>query len=56
MKNLTNKMIEELMYSNEYAEFLMNDCKGEIVICNGDTLTEAMESGFMFEEFLATLK
>lgn len=45
--------IEELMFSDEYAEFIMEHSKGDRVICNGDTLLAAQEDGYMFEEFLA---
>jgi hypothetical protein len=38
---------------NKYAEFLMNHA--DVVIPDGDTLTELMESGYMLEEFLENL-
>lgn len=46
--------IEMMMESVEYAEFLMANC--DRPICNGDMLTELMEEGYMFEEFLNTAK
>ena len=45
----------ELQYSSAYAEYIMENSKGDRVICNGDTLTEAMEDGYLFEEFLNSL-
>lgn len=36
---------------NEYAEYIMDNHHGERVICNGDTLIEAMESFFLLDEF-----
>ena len=30
----------------------MVNCGGERVICNGDTLIEAMEDGYLFDEFV----
>ena len=45
----------ELQYSDAYAEYIMENSKGDRVICNGDTLTEAMEDGYLFEEFLNSL-
>ena len=43
---------DDLMYSEEYAEFIMENGKGDRVICNGNLLLEAMESGYLFEDFL----
>lgn len=45
---------EDLMYSQEYAEFIMEHSKGDRVIFNGDSLLEAMEAGYLFDEFLET--
>lgn len=45
-------MDDDLQYSTEYAEFIMENCGGDRIICNGDTLTIAMEDGYLFEEFL----
>ena len=42
----------ELQYSDAYAEYIMENSKGDRVICNGDMLTVAMEEGDLFEEFL----
>lgn len=39
-------------YSSEYAEYIMDNCGGERVIFNGDTLIEAMEDGYLFDEFV----
>lgn len=44
--------LDDLKYSDEYAQYIMNNCSGERVICNGDTLLEAMEQGYLFDEFL----
>ena len=43
-------------YSAEYAEFIINNSFGNRVICNGDSLLEAMEQGYMYQEFLETIK
>lgn len=56
MRNLFNQdYIDALQYSPEYAEYIMahGDMKDR-PICNGDTLTGAMEDGYLFEEFLAS--
>ena len=47
--------IDDLQYSDEYAQFIMNNCYGERTICNGDTLLAAMEDGYLFEEFLESI-
>lgn len=47
--------IDELMYSDEYADFIMSNGDGTRLICNGDMLIEAMESGYLFEEFLDSI-
>ncbi len=44
--------IDELSHSDEYAEYIMDNCHGERIICNGDTLIEAMEDGYLWESFL----
>lgn len=42
--------------SNEYADFIMENSKGERIICNGNALLEAMEAGYLFDEFIASQK
>ena len=49
---MTSDQLDDLQYSEEYAEYIMNNCHGERVICNGDTLTQAMEDGYLWEAFL----
>lgn len=34
-----------------YMEYIMENCHGERVICNGDMLIEAAEEGFLYEAF-----
>ena len=51
---MTEAQLDDLQYSEEYAEFIMNNCHGERVICNGDTLTVAMEDGYLWDAFLAS--
>ena len=46
---------EDLQYSAEYADFIMSNGSGDRVICNGDTLLEAQEDGYLFDEFLSSL-
>jgi hypothetical protein len=46
------RMFDNFQLDSEYAEYIMNNSNGERVICNGDTLTIAMEDGYLSEEFL----
>ena len=39
-------------YDAQYAEFIMEHSKGDRVVCNGDSLLEAMEAGYMIDEFI----
>lgn len=36
---------------DDYAEYIMENCHGERIICNGDTLIEAMEQGYLYQDF-----
>jgi hypothetical protein len=38
-------------YYEEYSEFIMNNCHGDRIICNGHTLIEAIEDNYLYEEF-----
>lgn len=49
------KMIDDLAYSDEYMNFIMNNCHGDRVICNGDLLLQAAEDLYLFNEFLASI-
>ncbi len=49
---LSADKIDELQNSNEYAEYIMDHCGGDRIICNGDTLLQAQEDGYLFAEFL----
>jgi hypothetical protein len=55
MIEATLSQMEDMQYSDAYAQYIMDNCAGERVICNGDTLLEAMEDGHLFEEFAASL-
>jgi hypothetical protein len=43
---------DDLQYSERYAEYIMENSKGDRIICNGDMLTEAMEDMYMWDDFL----
>jgi hypothetical protein len=38
-------------YYEEYSEFIMNNCHGDRIICNGHTLIGAIEDNYLYEEF-----
>lgn len=48
----TDSDLDDLMYSDEYSSYIMERASGDRLICNSDTLTQAMEDGYMFEEFI----
>ena len=51
----SSALLDRLSTSSEYGEYIMNNCHGERVIGNGDALIEAMESQYLWEEFLASI-
>lgn len=52
---LNDTELDDLQFSDEYAEYIMNNGSADRLICNGDTLLEAQEDGYLFVEFLETL-
>ena len=54
MNNTRETELNNLAYSDEYANFIMDNASDR-VICNGDTLLGAMEDGYLFEEFLTSI-
>ena len=55
LRQVSAERLEDLAYSDEYAEYVMqNGDPEEVVVCNGDGLLEAMETGYLFKEFLAS--
>ena len=44
--------LDDLMYSDEYSSYIMEHAGGDRLICNGDTLTQAMEDGYLWDEFI----
>jgi S-adenosylmethionine:tRNA-ribosyltransferase-isomerase (queuine synthetase) len=42
---------DNLELEDEYAEYIMDNCHGDRIICNGDTLIRAMEDGYLFDAF-----
>jgi len=55
LMNSKETEIARLAVSDEYADFIIEQSKGDRPICNGDMLIEAMEDGYLFDEFLASI-
>jgi hypothetical protein len=36
---------------DKHMMYIIENCHGQRVICNGDTLIEALEDGFLYEDF-----
>ena len=36
-----------------YAEYIMNNCAGDRIICNGDDLVGAMEDVYLWDDFVS---
>lgn len=51
----SDKLLEKLAISQEYAEYIINNCGGSRMIGNGDTLVEAMEDYYLWEDFLESI-
>jgi hypothetical protein len=49
------RMFDDGELNDSYAEFIMDNCGGDRVICNGDTLLSAMEDGYLSYEFLESI-
>lgn len=42
-------------FERNYAGFIMNNASGDVLICNGDMLIQAMEDGYLYTEFLESM-
>ena len=38
-------------YDGDYAEYIIQHSAGDRVICNGDTLIQAIKDGYLYEQF-----
>jgi hypothetical protein len=52
LRQVSSERLDELMFSSDYAEYIMDNCHGDRVICNGDTLLTAQEDMYLWEDFL----
>lgn len=56
-KYFTDVDLDILATSDAYANYIVMHCDGDHrLICNGDTLTVAMEDGYLFEDFIASIE
>ena len=55
MTSLSESDLDDLQFSPEYAEYIMDNAGSDRIVCNGDSLLQLQEDGYLFEEFLATL-
>jgi hypothetical protein len=55
LRNITEDQAETLWEGDGYAEYIRKNADDSRVICNGDTLLEAMEDEYLFDEYLASL-
>jgi hypothetical protein len=46
-----NKYDSDYALQDLHMEYIMENCHGDRVICNGDTLIIAQEEGYLYEEF-----
>lgn len=46
------KDMESYEAQEQYAEYIMKHSAGDRLICNGDMLVNAMEDGYLLDEFL----
>jgi hypothetical protein len=54
-RQVSSERLDELKYDGEYAQYLMDNADpSDVVICNGDSLLEVMESEYLWNEFLAS--
>lgn len=55
LKIADDAMLDELWHSQEYADYIIANCGGERIVCNGDTLIDAQEDNYMFDSFLESI-
>ena len=55
LTQITDAQFADLCYSDDYADYIMENCFGERSIGNGDALLVAMEELYLFKDFIETL-
>jgi len=54
LQTITDLQADQQWESHGYAEYIMAHSAGERVICNGDTLLDAMQDYYLFDDYLAS--
>lgn len=52
---ITNAGADRLWEGDGYVDYIMANSAGERAICNGDTLLDAMEDNYLFDDYLNSL-
>jgi len=55
LKKITPAEADALWEGEGYAEYIMEHSAGDRIICNGDTLLDAMEDNYLWEDYLDSL-
>ena len=55
LRQVSQERLAELWESSGYSEYIMQNCAGERIICNGATLLEAMEDYYLFDDYVKSL-
>lgn len=55
MRQATDEELDQMSCSDDYSEFIMNNCHGDRMIGNGDMLITAIEEGYLFDEYLESV-
>lgn len=55
LRQATDEELDDLSCSSEYAEYIMENCHGDRLICNGDTLIRAQEDYYLWDDFLESM-
>lgn len=52
MRKITQQEADQLVYGEEYASYIMDNCHGIRIIGNGHDLLDCVESLFLWKDFL----
>ena len=55
LERLVMEQVDALQGSEAYGKYILENNVGERLITNGDALNDAMEAGYLFEEFLESI-
>ena len=55
LRPVTQERLDALWESDGYSQYIMQNCAGERIICNGATMLEAMEDYYLFNDYVKSL-